>query len=114
MTDKLKENTADRRIQQNGDIIHNLGAIFESAIFDEELADGAIKDLATFYGTAKTVEIIHDEQAVVTVIQPILHKESLLQEWPRFKGMLKGTYKNTKTAALCKKVIIFILRDFLI
>ena len=106
--DRLKENIADRLTQQNGDVIHNLGAIFEPTMFDEELADGAISDLATFYGTAKTVEItdIDNEQPIVTVIQPLLHKENLLQEWPRFKGMLKGTYKNYKTPALCQKIIV--------
>ena len=103
--DKLKENITDRLTHQNGDIIHNLGAIYEPTVFDEELANEAINDLAKFYGTAKTVESTHDEQTVVTVVQPILHKESLLQERPKFKGMLKGTYKYTKTAILCKKVI---------
>ena len=32
--DKLKENIADILTQKNGDIIHNIGAIFEPAMFD--------------------------------------------------------------------------------
>ena len=104
--DKLNRNITDRLTHQNGDIIHNLEAIFEPTVFNEERADGAINDLAKFYGTAKIVEVTDDEQIVVTFVQSILQKESLLQEWPRFEGILeKGTYKNTKTAILCKKVL---------
>ena len=49
-----------------------LGQYFNFRAFDEELADRAINDLAKFNGTAKTVDDTIEEQAVVTVVQPIL------------------------------------------
>ena len=103
--DSLCENLNNRISQNNGDLLTDFGMIFEPGLFDEELADIAIEDLANFFGTPKVVKSGEGFQMTETQVEPLLNKAGLLDEWPMMKGMIKGTYKNLTTALLCKRII---------
>ncbi len=60
-------------------------------------SEDAVLHLGELYGSEKTVTIVEGDMIVGTeehntVIQPLLDKQKLQDEWPRLQGMIKGAY----------------------
>jgi hypothetical protein len=74
-------------------------------------SDDSLAHLADRYGTEKNVCILEGEPLVELtehrrVIEPLLDKDKLKQEWPRLKGMMQGAYSELQTQQVCKRVIL--------
>ena len=110
----MKKNIKQRLRKADGDILSDLGKVLEPITVcntDESECDESLSHLASFYGTEKETTIVHGNliegtEETVTVINPLLNQEGLLQEWPRLKGMIKGAYANLDSENLCMKVIL--------
>ena len=105
--DCLVDNLKGRLASSDGDVITNFGHVLEPLIFNEELADMAIEDLATLYGQDKATQTIAEDGTVTDSVQSaLLDKEALLKEWPKYKGLIMGSYKRLKTKDLCRRIIV--------
>ena len=55
--DRLCVHMSNRLTENNGNIVTDFGAILEPKHFNDDLADTAVDELATFYGAQKVAEV---------------------------------------------------------
>ena len=104
--DTLIDNLKGRLASSDGDVITNFGCILEPALFNEDLADGAIEDLGNLYGQDRETQTIDEDGTVHDSVQAaLLDKVALMSEWPRFKALLKGSYKKAYSSLIPKTYV---------
>ncbi|XP_046561754.1 zinc finger protein 862-like [Haliotis rubra] len=81
-----------------------------NTVFGEESGD-AVAHLGALYGAQEEVKVIEGDlhqglEEHIKLVGPLLQPDKLLDEWPRLKGMINGTYSKLLPEQLCKRVIL--------
>ena len=78
---------------------------------ENEVKD-ALEALNMLYGEDREVRIVHGDlqeegvhQETSKVVKKLLNKDKLVQEWPRMKDILSGSYKSLSIPSVYKRVI---------
>ena len=110
----LRKNIKQRLRKEDGDILADFGKVLEPITVcntEDQDSNDSLRHLANFYGTEKETIIVYGNLIEGTEeskreIAPLLNQDGLIKEWPRLKGMIRGTYSNLDVDQLCQKIIV--------
>ena len=96
------------------EIYDDMSKVFEPVTVltsEDSVSDEAIDQLGTFYGYEINVKIVHGDlvdgtETEQNIIPRMVDHAGLKREWPRLRGMIKGTYSKLSTEHLCKRIIL--------
>ena len=110
---KMSKNMKDR-LKKGTCMFDDLSKVFEPDVVNEiscEESKEALTHLGTFYGYPKSVKIVHgnmvegtedEEKEIPALLDPV----KLVDEWPKLRCMIEGSYKNLSTKKLCRRMIM--------
>lgn len=109
---KMGKNMKDRLKKGTG-IFDDLSNVFEPDVVidtSDDESKKALDRLGTFYGYAKQVTVVHGNmtegfQEENREIEALLDPEQLVDEWPKLRSMIEGSYRKLTTKKLCKRII---------
>ena len=112
---KVHKNIKQRLRKQDSEMFRDLSLVLEPSVCsvssEAETLD-SLEKVGLMYGEDKEVKIVHGDLQVegmneeTKVVQKLLDRTNLTQQWPSMKGMLLGSYKNYSLQNLCKRVIL--------
>ncbi|XP_045212023.2 zinc finger protein 862-like [Mercenaria mercenaria] len=110
----LQKNIKQRFRKEDSTILNYFSLVLEPSIVNSSRpneSEDAVEALGMFYGDEKTVTVIHGnfecglQEENKNVVDKLLDRDKLVQEWPKLKGMLTGCYKGLSAKAVCQRVI---------
>ena len=110
---RLQKNIKSRLRKEDSDVFTQISFLLEPTTVEtaeSKDCENALEFVGCLYGEEKQITTVYGNLTdgcceETKKVDKLLDKEKLIQEWPRVKGMISGSYKGFSVSKFCKKVL---------